>query len=302
MIKGFWKFPRKLGQSLLKITLPVSIFTLLTAGQANAHGFSGWVYDAANGVSSDSALVKLINPFNDTLTTKVSELGPKYWTETPSAGWINTGDTCKIIVVDTTGQQARTFAITNSPSNFINTLFPGGHSFLIKSIYDSGIDSVDAKCYSKGTVWSDTLEGRFMIGIPHDDIYFNRAEFKRPPALNDSFIIEIFEGNLYARTGGIYKKEFWDADTAPRCTLHIVGTKENLEKKANEAGNLIIKPNPATNYIIFGRKIEGDFYDASGKKISDIDGDRFDLREYPQGVYFIKSKKIKQRIKVIIIK
>ena len=178
---------------------------------------------------------------------------------------------------------------TQSLGNYVHTLFPGGHGFLVKEIFDS-VDSVNAKCYSKGTIWSDTLEGRFRIGMPHDDIFFNREKFQRKPALGDSFIIEVSEGSLYARTGGIYKREFWDADTAPSCTLHIVGIKENLEKKTQD---LIIKPNPATNYIVFGRQFNGFLYDVTGKKVSSIDankGQRINL-DVPAGIYYLMGKR-----------
>ncbi len=282
----------------LKIGVPITIATLLTASQVNAqHTFSGFVYDAANGVSSDSALVQLVSPLNnDTITTKVSRTSPKYWNKTSQPGWINDdGDTAKTIVTDTTGQQARTFIITEGGGDYVHALFPGGHAFLVKKVWGS-VDSVDAKCYSIGpTVWSDTLEGRFRIlpVIIHDEIYFDREKFQNPPALNDSFVIEVSEGSLYAETKGQYKREFWDVDKAPNCSLQIVGVEENLEKKIHKP--LIIKPNPATNYITFGKQFKGFLYDASGKKVLSINSDRLDLRkaDISSGIYFVVPDKYK---------
>ncbi len=283
-----------MNSTILKIGVPPLIFTLLTASQARgqSHYYSGFAYTAANGIPTDSALVQLVNPSNDTIWTKVGRLMNNYWNKDSPNGWINNGDTCKIIVTDTTGQQASTFIITAYPSNYVHTLFPGGHGFLIKKVIGN-VDSVNARIYSKGAVWSDTLEGRFRIGMPHDDIFFNREKFQRKPALGDSFIIEVSEGSLYARTGGIYERALWDADSAPSCSLQIVGVEENLEKKVHEKG-LIIKPNPANNYIVFGSEFNGFLYDVAGKKISSIDAEkdyRLDIKNLPAGIYYIMGER-----------
>jgi len=197
-------------------------FIFFLANKANAQiTFSGFGYPAANGVPTDSGLVKLINPSNDTITKKIGRFMENFYMKTSDAGWINIDDTCKIIISDTTGQTANTFWITKSVGNYVHTLFPDGHAFLVKDVANS-VDSVDAKCYSIGpSVWSDTLEGRFRIGIPHDDIYFNREEFLNPPALNDSFVIEVSEGSLYARTAGKYERALWDAETEQRTVFSV---------------------------------------------------------------------------------
>lgn len=277
------------------------LMLLILVGQ---HTFSGFVRDAANGVSSDSALVKLVNPVNDTITTKVSRLSPEYWNRTSNHGWINDYDTLKVIIIDTTEQEARTFYIVKPTGNPISTLFCGGHAFLVPRVWGT-VDSVTAKCYSKGPiVWSDTLQGRFRRGIPHDDIYFNREKFSRKPALNDSIIFEITEGSYSARTACQYKRALWDADSAPSCSLHLIGVNEDLENKLDEPRSLIIKPNPAKNYIMFNQEVKGFLYDASGKKIMSLDSDKLDLKKIniPSGIYFIKDDKKKLGGKVTVIR
>ncbi len=82
------------------------------------------------------------------------------------------------------------------------------------------------------------------------------------------------------------------------------GIKENLENKLHES--LIIKPNPATNYLTFGKNIEGFLYDASGKKVLSINSDRLDLRkaDISSGIYFVvpDKYKIQKPKKVTIIR
>lgn len=283
------KIFRFMNPTILKIGVPLTIFTLLTASQANAQTtLSGFGYPAANGVPTDSALVQLINPSNDTITTKIGRIIPNYWNKTSQPGWIDDGDTCKVIVTDTTGQTAETFKVIEF-TNYAHTLFPGGHAFLINKVIN-GVDSVDAKCYSIGpAVWSDTLEGRFRIGIPHDDIYFNREGFQNPPALNDSVVFEVSEGSLYARTGCKYERALWDADSAPNCSLQIVGIEENLEKKIHNP--LIIKPNPVTNGIIqLNQKGEFTLYNIIGNQVKKANGNKIDVKGLPSGAYFLFTK------------
>ncbi|MCL6500408.1 MAG: T9SS type A sorting domain-containing protein, partial [Candidatus Pacearchaeota archaeon] len=201
------------------------------------------------------------------------------------------------------GQTARTFRIVTPTGNRIVTLFPGGHNFMVNKIFDT-VDSANVKCYSKGAVWSDTLIQRFDIGLPSDNIYFNREKFSRKPALNDSIIFEITEGSYYGRTACQYKRALWDADSAPSCSLRLVGVNENLESKLDEPRSLIIRPNPAKNYIVFNQEVKGFLYDATGKKIMSLDSDKLDLKKIniPSGVYFIKDDKKKLGGKVTVIR
>jgi len=84
--------------------------------------------------------------------------------------------------------------------------------------------------------------------------------------------------------------------------LQSTGTKE----KNNKLENLIIKPNPATNYIVFGKQFNGSLYDVSGKRISSIDaekGQRINL-DVPTGIYYLIGKKqeLEKPKKIIIVK
>ncbi len=268
------------------------------------HTFVGWLRRAANNVPTDSAIIKFVNPAGDTIWTKVGRVMQDYYSRTSDAGWINDGDTVKVIASDTTGQTARTFRIVTPTGNRIVTLFPAGHTFLINKVFNT-VDSANVKCYSKGpVVWSDTLTQRFDIGLPSDNVYFNREKFSRKPALNDSIIFEITEGSYYARTACQYKRALWDADSAPSCSLKLVGIGEDLENKVEKPMLLIIKPNPAKNYILFNQEVDGYLYDKKKKKIMSIDSDKLDLKKInvPSGVYFIKDDKKKHNGKVTIIK
>jgi len=282
------KLFKLLNPTALKIGAAIVAATIPTVLIAQQHAFKGWVYDAANGVSSDSALVQIVNPLNDTITTKVSRSGPKYWYKnTPYPGWIDNDSTVKVFVTDTTGQTASTFRIVKPTANYLTTLFPGGHAFVVNKVWDS-VDSVDAKCWVKGK--PDTLNGRFRIGIPYDDVYFNRGEFLYPPALNDSIIFEISEGSLYARTGCKYERALWDADSAPSCSLNIVGIGENLENKVQEPFSLI-KTNPVTNGIL-NLNQKGNFvlYNATGSLAKKANGDKINVKTLPSGAYFLFTK------------
>jgi len=64
--------PISLIRNIGKIALPLTAGTIFfLANKANAQiTFSGFGYPAANGVPTDSGLVKLINPSNDTITKK----------------------------------------------------------------------------------------------------------------------------------------------------------------------------------------------------------------------------------------
>jgi len=298
------KLFKLLNPTALKIGAAIVAATIPTVLLGQYHAFSGFVYPAADSVPTDSALVWIFNPSNDSILTKVGRVMDNYYEKTSPYNWIDNGDTVKVSVTDTTGQTASTFRIVKPTANCLTTLFPGGHAFVVNKVWGDDIDSVDARCYSKGPAWSDTLNGRFRIDISYDDIYFNRKEFLYPPALNDSIIFEISEGSLYARTGCKYERALWDADSAPSCSLNIVGIGENLENKVQEPFSLI-KTNPVTNYITFGKKFNGFLYDVAGKRISSINVDkgyRLNLENMPAGIYFLKDEKSKQRMKVIIVR
>ena len=266
---------------------------LLAANQANGQTtFSGFVHDAANGISSDSALVTLVNPANNPITTKVGRVLDDYWNRTANAGWINVGDTCKIYVQDTTGQTASTFKIVIGPSgNYAPTLFCGGHAYLIPSVWDT-VDSINVKCYSKGpTVWSDTLQGRFRRGIPHDDVYFNREKFQIKPALNDSVVFEITEGSYAARTALKYQRALWDADTAASCSLKLVGIGEDLEQRTNESvPQLIVSPTLARDYVNVNKNGKIYLYNSIGNLAKKAYGSKIDVKGLPTGAYFMFVK------------
>lgn len=278
---------------VLKPMVPVLASVVLSlANQASGQtGFSGFVRDAANGISSDSALVTLVNPANNPITTRVGRLLDDYWTRTTSAGWINVGDTCKIYVQDTTGQQASTIKIVTGATNYVSTLFCGGHAFLIPSVWDT-VDSINVKCYSKGpTVWSDTLQGRFRRDIPHDDVYFNREKFVRKPALNDSVVFEISQGSYFARTALKYQRALWDADTAASCSLKIVGIGEDLEQKVEKLHpKLIVSPTLVRDHVDINKSGKIYLYNATGNLVKKVHGNKIDVKGLPVGTYFVFVK------------
>ncbi|UZE94075.1 MAG: T9SS type A sorting domain-containing protein [Candidatus Pacearchaeota archaeon] len=271
--------------SLPKAAIVAATIPTVLLGQY--HTFSGFVYPAANNVPTDSGPVAIVNPSNDTIWTKIGQDMDNFYTRTSDPGWIYDGDTVKVSVADTTGQTASTFRIVKPTANYLTTLFPGGHAFVVNKVWDS-VDSVDAKCWVKGK--PDTLNGRFRIGIPDDDIYFNRGKFLDPPALNDSIIFEISEGSLYARTGCKYERALWDADSAPSCSLNIVGIGENLENKVQEPFSLI-KTNPVTNGIL-NLNQKGNFvlYNAAGSLVKKANGDKINVKTLPSGAYFLFTK------------
>ncbi|MCX8193987.1 MAG: T9SS type A sorting domain-containing protein [Candidatus Pacearchaeota archaeon] len=267
------------------------------------HTFVGLVRRAANNIPTDSAIVKFVNPAGDTIWTKVGRLMTNYYEKTSNLGWINNGDTVKVIVRDTTGQTARTFRIVTPTGNYIHTLFPAGHAFLVKEVANGAPgDSVNSRCYSKGPiVWSDTLQGRFRRGYWSDDIYFNREKFQRKPALYDSIVFEIFEGSYFARTACQYKRALWDADSEPNCSLKLIGIDENLESKVEK---LIIKP----TIIREGQNISMDYnkideltiYDATGREVVSYNREMLkhivpDFSGLNIGVYFWRVRLNKEK-------
>jgi len=78
---------------------------------------------------------------------------------------------------------------------------------------------------------------------------------------------------------------------ADSLVFEITGAKEG---KTNELENLIIRPNPATDHIVFGKKFNGFLYDVTGKKVASIDidkGHKLDLKNIPVGIYYIMGKR-----------
>lgn len=280
----------------------ISIIELFLISQAQPT-FHGKVWRDIYNNPADSANVILTHPNGiDTVMAKVGGVGPAYWTRAPPDWWnLQLEDVVGIKVIDANGEDStKTWRdVTSLTSDLVTDLFVDpdepngdGQSLLIKKVWDT-VDSVNAKCWVKDK--QDTLDGRFRINTNFYNISFNAKNFPLAsrPQIGDSVFFKMTEGTYEAISKGTYQEFFIDADTFPSCSLKIVGVKENLEKKVYEL-ELIIKPNPVTNYIVFGKKFDGFLYDISGKRISSIDVDkgyRLNLGGIPSGIYYLVGKK-----------
>ncbi|MCL6500998.1 MAG: hypothetical protein K6T16_03140 [Candidatus Pacearchaeota archaeon] len=277
--------------------------------------FDGKVWRDVYGNPADSADVIITNKNGiDTVITRVGRAGILgYWGRAAPVEWnLQLGDTVKIKTIDIDGDSAKTWREVTSTTgnNRVIDLYPENDeindALLIRKVWDTGIDSVDAKCWVKGKL--DTLYGRFRINTDFYNISFNRANFPivSRPQIGDSVFFRMTGGSYVANSKGIYMEKLDDGDTFPSCSLKLIGIKENLENKINPLFKLAptITNGPLN---ILGMKLEsGSIYNAAGEEIKKIyNVDKLDLREMnvPSGIYFVvDDKKRIEPEKIIYLK
>ena len=272
--------------------------------QANAQSIT------FNGINySKNAIITLTHPNGiDTVKAIAATYIPRKkgwaWARAPPVGWnLQPGDTVRIYATDSLGMnEQNTWRDVTGPSNLVIPLFankPKNYIIAIRNVTDSDT-LAEGKCRIKHNGnYSDGIVDTFNL-VPSDyDFAFNLANSDSVwqwtnggdwnQILGDSVFVEgrAINNNKTGSSKGVIQRYWTDGDVLPDITLQVVVEENRLENKVRETGSLIIRPNPAKNYIISTK--EAILYDALGRPIKKIDKGKNNL-DLNSGVYFIKKE------------
>ncbi len=246
----------------------------------------------------------------DTLKTKTDD-----W-----CGWVietanfnppaGTGETLYVYGGWNLEGSAKTFVIRGPPEYNSLDLNLNKHAACIKDVYDSTyFNSAPLKLiywingFPPETTQVDTggqgLDHYYDIHAPFDTLQAvqgAQAHFRLEKVRADT--------TFYRNLDFVIDKTRFDAQLV-RDTIYltrdsfVIGVvEENLEKRV-KGGRLIVKPNPAKNYIV--SNYEAVLYDALGRQVRKIDEGK-NVIDLNSGVYFIKREDDNDVKKLVILR